>query len=300
LTNIERLVFSDFKEALGTTALNESEVQKLYIAYFNRPGDPGGLGYWEGLLANGASMAMLQNSFSSSAEYQAIYIGQQNTVLITKLYQNLFGRVVDVNDGGVQWWAGEMAAGRHTITTIAGALSSGTTPDSADNIAITKKIEAATEFTNALNTDAETENYVGAAAFAIASNWLAPIRDANILATALASRDATIASAVAAKTVLVNATGTANASQGVFTFVLAAASFDYTISGFGVGDRIDFPTGAVPTLTNASYSDGQVNLIWSAGGNNVLIKLVGLSGTQDAQLNTLADFNTVFGIGSVY
>ena len=300
LTNIERLVFSDFKEALGTTALNESEVQKLYIAYFNRPGDPGGLGYWEGLLANGASMTMLQNSFSSSAEYQAIYIGQQNTVLITKLYQNLFGRVVDVNDGGVQWWAGEMAAGRHTITTIAGALSSGTTPGSADNIAITNKIAAATAFTNALNTNAETENYVGAAAFAIASNWLAPIRDDNILATSLASRDATIASAVAAKTVLVNATGTANASQGVVTFELAAASFDYTISGFGVGDRIDFPTGAAPTLTNANYSDGQVNLMWSAGGNNVLIKLVGLSGTQDSQLNTLADFNTVFGIGSVY
>lgn len=300
LTNIERLVFSDFKEALGITALIESEVQKLYIAYFNRPGDPGGLGYWEGLFANGASMTMLQNSFSSSAEYQAIYIGQQNTVLITKLYQNLFGRVVDVNDVGVQWWAGEMAAGRHTITTIAGALSSGTTPGSADNIAIINKIEAATAFTNALNTNAETENYVGTAAFAIASNWLAPIRDDNILATSLASRDATIASAVAAKTVLVNATGTANASQGVVTFELAAASFDYTISGFGVGDRIDFPTGAVPTLTNASYSDGQVNLIWSAGGNNVLIKLVGLSVTQDSQLNTLADFDTVFGSGSVY
>ncbi len=300
LTNIERLVFSDFKEALGTTALNESEVQKLYIAYFNRPGDPGGLGYWEGLLANGASMTTLQNSFSSSAEYQAIYIGQQNTVLITKLYQNLFGRVVDVNDGGVQWWAGEMAAGRHTITTIAGALSSGTSPGSADNIAITNKIAAATAFTNALNTNAETENYVGAAAFAIASNWLAPIRDDNILATSLASRDTTIASAVAAKTVLVNATGTANASQGVVTFELAAASFDYTISGFGVGDRIDFAAGALPTLTNASYNDGQVNLIWSSESNNVVIQLVGLSGTQDSQLNTLADFNTVFGVGSVY
>lgn len=300
LFNIERLVFSDANEALGITAVNESEVQKLYIAYFNRPGDPGGLGYWEGLLANDVSMTMLQNSFSSSAEYQAIYIGQQNTVLITKLYQNLFGRVVDVNDGGVQWWVGEMVAGRHNITTIAGALSSGTTPGSADNIAIINKIAAATAFTNALNTKAEVENYVGAAAFAIAGNWLAPIRDANILATALASRDATIASAVAAKTVLVNATGTANASQGVVTFELAAASFDFTISGFGVGDRIDFPTGAAPSLTNVSYSDGQVNLIWSAGGNNVLIKLVGLSGTQDSQLNTLADFNTVFGIGSVY
>ena len=168
------------------------------------------------------------------------------------------------------------------------------------NIAIINKIAAATAFTNALDTTAETENYVGAAAFAIAGNWLAPIRDANMLATALATRDDTIAAAVAAKTVLVNTMGTADASQDVVTFELAAASFDFTISGFGLGDRIDFATGATPTLTNASNSDGQVDLTWSAGGNNVVIQLVGLSGVQDAQLNSLADFDTVFGVGSVY
>jgi hypothetical protein len=282
-----------------TSALNESEVQKLYIAYFNRPGDTGGLGFWEGLLANDVSMTALQNSFSSSPEYQAIYIGQQNAVLITKLYQNLFGRVVDVNDGGVRWWAGEMVAGRHTITTIAGALSSGTTPGSADNIAIINKIAAATAFTNALDTTAETENYAGAASFAITGNWLATVRDDGTLAAALASRDATIAAAVAAKTVLVSATGSYDASSAEVTFQFAAASFDYTISGLGVGDRIDLPTGGTTTLSNASNSDGQVDLTWSGGANEVVIHLVGLSVGQDGQLNSVADFNTVFGAGSV-
>ena len=223
-------------------------------------------------------------------------------MLIRKLYQNLFGREVDLFDDGVWWGVGEMAAGRHTITTIAGALASGTTPGSADNIAIINKIAAASAFTAEINTAPEFVAYSGSAATAVASTWLSTVKNAATLATAIvpATLNAAVASAVAAKTVLVNATGTGNASQGVVTFELAAASFDYTISGFGVGDRIDFATGAAPTLTNSSYSDGQVNLIWSAGGNNVLIKLVGLSGAQDAQLNWLADFNTVFGVGSVY
>ena len=184
-----------------TSALNESEVEKLYIAYFNRPGDVAGLAYWEGRLANGDSMTTIQNSFSSSAEYQAIYTGQQNTVLITQLYQNLFGRTVSVVDDGVLWWANEMTDShtgpvKQTIQSIASVLSSGTTPGTADNIAINAKIEAATSFTDRLETPAERDGYVGAAPFAVASTWLAPVKDAATLTTAMTSLDATIAAAV--------------------------------------------------------------------------------------------------------
>jgi len=194
----------------STSALNESEVEKLYIAYFNRPGDIGGLAYWEGLLASGVSMTSIENSFSSSAEYQAIYTGQQNTVLITTLYQNLFGRTVSVMDEGVLWWANEMTDShtspvKQTIQSIASVLSSGTTPGSADNIAINAKIAAATALTDRLETPAEREGYVGAAPFAVASTWLAPVNDAATLTTAMTSLDATIAAAVAASLVGVGA-----------------------------------------------------------------------------------------------
>ena len=72
-----------------------AEIQKLYIAYFNRPADPGGLTYWTAQLAGGATMTQIANSFSASAEYQAIYAGKSNLVLIDQLYQNLFGRTSD-------------------------------------------------------------------------------------------------------------------------------------------------------------------------------------------------------------
>ena len=292
-------------------ALNESEVQKLYIAYFNRPADPGGLAYWKGLLANDNSVTMLQNSFSSSAEYQAIYIGQQNTMLITKLYQNLFGRVVDVNDGGVQWWAGEMVAGRHTITTIAGALSSGTTPGSADNIAIINKIAAAAAFTNALDTAAETENYVGAAAFTIASNWLAPIRDANMLATALASRDATIVAATMDTTAPIvssfspadGATGVAVGSSIVLTFSEAVVKGTGNIeirTGSASGNLVESFNAASSSRLTFSGTTLSIDPTNDFASNTNYFVTFAAGTVKDAAGNSYAgistyDFRTVFG-----
>ena len=288
-----------------------SEVQKLYLAYFNRPADPGGMAYWKGLLANDVSMTLLQNSFSSSAEYQAIYIGQQNTVLITKLYQNLFGRVVDANDGGVQWWAGEMFAGRHTITTIAGALSSGTTPGSADNIAIINKIEAAAAFTNALDTAAETENYVGAAAFTIASNWLAPIRDANMLATALASRDATIAAATMDTTTPIvssfspadGATGVAVGSNIVLTFSEAVVKGTGNIeirTGSASGNLVESFNAASSSRLTFSGSTLSIDPTNDFASNTNYFVTFAAGTVKDAAGNSYAgistyDFRTVFG-----
>jgi hypothetical protein len=178
-----------------------AEIQKLYIAYFNRPADPGGLAYWTDQLAKGATMTTIANSFSASAEYQAIYAGKSNLVLIDQLYQNLFGRTADV--GGLLFWNNEMLAGRVTITTVASALSSGTTAGSADNIAINSKIAAATAFTAAVDTAPELLAYSGTAATAKASAWLSTVTNAATLATAIApaTLNAAVADSVASSTV---------------------------------------------------------------------------------------------------
>ena len=186
-----------------------AEIQKLYIAYFNRPADPGGLAYWTDQLAKGATMTTIANSFSASAEYQAIYAGKSNLVLIDQLYQNLFGRTADV--GGLLFWSNEMLAGRVTITTVASALASGTTAGSADNIAINNKITAASAFTAAIDTAPELLAYSGSAATAQASTWLSTVTTAATLATAIAP--ATLAAAVASSV----ASGSTSAGQ---TFTL--------------------------------------------------------------------------------
>jgi len=180
-----------------------SEVQKLYIAYFNRPADPGGLTYWEGQLAGGATMASVANSFSSSSEYQAIYTaaGKDSFTLVAQLYQNMFGRVPAAAE--VLWWSNQITtSGLVTITSIASQLASGTTAGSADNIAITSKIAAATAYTSSVDETLEIIAYKGTAAFAKASAWLSPVKDAATLATAIvpATLTAAVADAVSSGT----------------------------------------------------------------------------------------------------
>jgi len=195
-----------------------AEIQKLYIAYFNRPADPGGLTFWTKQLAAGTSMAQIANSFSASAEYQAIYNASSNFELVVKLYQNLFGRTPLA--GEASWWSDQITTnGAVTITTIANQLASGTTPGSADHTAITNKISAATTYTAAVDTTEEIIAYKGTATFAKASAWLAPVKDAATLATAIAP--ATLTAAVA------DAVSTGTATSGS-TFSLTTATDSLT------------------------------------------------------------------------
>jgi len=222
-----------------------AEIQKLYIAYFNRPADPGGLAYWTDQLAKGATMTQVANSFSSSAEYQAIYAGKSNLVLIDQLYQNLFGRTAEA--GGLLYWANEMAAGRVTITTVASALASGTTPGSADNIAINSKIAAATAFTTAIDTAAEIIAYSNSSAIAKASAWLNTVTNAATLATAIAP--AALNTAVAS--VVSGVTGSAGSN-----FALTTGTNNFT--GTSGNDTFDagLSTSSLQTLNSGDQLTG--------------------------------------------
>jgi len=219
-----------------------AEIQKLYIAYFNRPADPGGLAYWTDQLAKGASMTQIANSFSASAEYQAIYNASTNFELVVKLYQNLFGRTPVA--GEASWWSNQItASGNVTITTIANQLASGTTPGSADNIAIINKISAATAYTTAIDTTEEIINYKGNAVFAKASAWLAPVKDAATLATAIApaALNAAVADAVASGT----------ASGSTFTLTTGADTTTHSSANQTVVGLVS----ATATLTTFNATD---------------------------------------------
>lgn len=239
-----------------------AEVQKLYIAYFNRPADPAGLAYWEGQLASGVSMTTVQNGFSSSAEYQAIYTGKANLTLIDTLYQNLFGRASE--PAGLLYWAGEMAAGRQTITSIAGALASGTTPGSTDNIAVTSKITAASSFTDGLVTTAQILGYTNASAYATASAWLAPVNSTTTLATAAASLTTTIASAV-----------TAGSSSTGSTFTLTTGA--NTGSSFTGGSGADYFDGALSS--NGTQTLNTTDALNGGAGTDTLSATINTSVT---------------------
>jgi hypothetical protein len=74
-----------------TTAL-----QKLYVAYFNRPADPDGLAYWGSVLnAGSANLNSVSAAFARSPEYQNIFANLDATQIVTRIYHNLFARAPD-------------------------------------------------------------------------------------------------------------------------------------------------------------------------------------------------------------
>ena len=68
--------------------INTESVQRLYVAYFNRPADPVSLATYESLLpsdrvATQAELEELANTyFSPSAEYTANYAGLSNAGIV--------------------------------------------------------------------------------------------------------------------------------------------------------------------------------------------------------------------------
>lgn len=85
------------------------------------------------------------------------------------------------------------------------------------------------------------------------------------------------------------------ASAADYTFDIQPGEYTHPISHFGAGDRLVFPEGNAPTLSNDNFTDGTVTLNWAEEGQVVRIVLTGLSTSEDAQLLGLSDFTTVFG-----
>jgi hypothetical protein len=100
----------------------------------------------------------------------------------------------------------------------------------------------------------------------------------------------------------ITSTGTFNAATGDVTFSLASvtSSYDYTIAGFGAGDRIVGPSGVTPTITDqGSFTDGSLSVQYVSGGNVVKITLTGLTAAQDSAIFGIPFLNSVFGEGTI-
>jgi len=80
----------------------------LYLAFFGRAPDVGGLEYWqEQLLEKGRDFATISKDFAWSAEAQALYpIGGGNRSFVQTVYLNSFGRQPDA--GGWDYWTGRL------------------------------------------------------------------------------------------------------------------------------------------------------------------------------------------------
>ena len=76
--------------------IDSSELQKLYIAYFGRPGDPSGINYWLSRSNESLTIRDICNELSRQDEYEKFNVADKSVDFkINRLYLNLFNRKAD-------------------------------------------------------------------------------------------------------------------------------------------------------------------------------------------------------------
>lgn len=156
-------------------------VQQLYVAYFNRPADAGGLAYWEGVIAaQNGSVAAISAAFSQSAEYIAAYAGMSNLEIVNQVYQHLFGRFAEI--GGLRYWSDLLDRHLITIDNVVTQVAHGA--QGSDQVAYDAKVNAATSFTQALITQGRAADYDGTLAIQLLKGYIDSVVDLSTLAQA--------------------------------------------------------------------------------------------------------------------
>lgn len=148
------------------------DVQRVYLAYYGRPADNGGLAYWATQLdsVNGNLNAII-DAFANSDEASSLYGSNTLEQRITKVYQQLLGR--DPEDNGKNWWLGELEAGRKTLANLALDVLYGAQND--DATTVSNRLSAAQTFTEMLAS--HNINYSGDDAANLVRTYLSNISD---------------------------------------------------------------------------------------------------------------------------
>jgi hypothetical protein len=173
-------------------------VQKIYIAYFGRPADAGGLASFSGQLAavnaptditqladaynTNAGLRALIDGFSASAESAALYPGDTKS-FVTAVYDHLLNRAPA--DSGLAFWvnaidSGALSKSLASLSITAAALANTSDQGKKDAALIGIKSAIANSFTSALA--GTTGVYAGSDAAALARTLLAGLSSNSSLA----------------------------------------------------------------------------------------------------------------------
>ncbi|MES2126583.1 MAG: DUF4214 domain-containing protein [Pseudomonadota bacterium] len=244
-------------------------VQQIYVAYFGRPADAGGLAWHAGVLlaakaptdivslaaaySTNAALKAEIDSFGASAESAALYPGD-NGQFISAVYRNLFSREADA--AGKAFWVSVLDAGAITRANAAITLMSGS--QGSDISVINNKTKVASNFTSAIVTPVLNAGYDGLAANVVVRAMLGNVG---------ASTDTTAFNATV-KTTLNSLAATVAASKG--QEVSAAVPAMNSVSAKAVtvlANAVVIPaagTAVVPAMpANVSVAPANTNLkLW--------------------------------------
>ncbi|WP_166664644.1 DUF4214 domain-containing protein [Candidatus Thiosymbion oneisti] len=95
----------------------ETAIIEIYIAYYGRPPDVGGLDYWaKRLEAEGNSLVSIIDAFGTSEEFEKRFGGMDNEQLVTNLYFQMFGR--DPEPKGLAYYVSKLQSGTSSLPRI--------------------------------------------------------------------------------------------------------------------------------------------------------------------------------------
>jgi len=128
-------------------------VQKLYIAYYQRPADPAGLRYWSQIIeVSNGDAATVVDEFINSDESKDLYGTVDATTITTvvkAIYAALFNRTLADTDGGLKFYVDGFNAGTYTAGGIALDILSGA--KGVDAVAMQNKLHVANLFTEVVD-----------------------------------------------------------------------------------------------------------------------------------------------------
>ncbi|NHZ44144.1 DUF4214 domain-containing protein [Massilia aquatica] len=189
LVGVELLKFSD-------TIVNveyDEVVQALYVAYFGRAADAGGMRNFQEQLARldaphdivgissayGSNPALRQliDSFGKSAESDALY-PDGVPAFVGAIYKNVLGRSADAE--GLAYWSnaidsGALSQANAALSIMAGALENTSVQGLLDAKRIDNTLALASDFTLALDRPTEIAGYAGSLAASMVRALLATV-----------------------------------------------------------------------------------------------------------------------------
>lgn len=206
-------------------------IQKVYLAFFNRPADPEGFNYYDTLIkSSGGDVSAATSYFGASSEYLSTYAGLSTSARVDAIYINLFGRHAEAE--GQDYWSKQLDGGKLTINNVAMAVLSGA--QSTDAATISNRIKVADIFTAKLDNQIKLDLYSGAQANASARGLLSTVTaDANTVTAAIAKIDLTLKAA--------GISGSVTANMGSHAFVLNDTQRLTSILIFKAGDGVNTP-----------------------------------------------------------
>jgi hypothetical protein len=116
--------------------------QQMYVAYYGRPGDPGGVSFWAAQFEGSADLGTVLAAFGTSAEYTENFGELSEAELVTGLYRQMFNRPPE--QGGLDFYVDRLVSGAATLASIAKQIADGASGN--DLQTLSNKIAVANAF----------------------------------------------------------------------------------------------------------------------------------------------------------